>query len=389
MNVIILTPDRVGSTLLQRLITIYMQFHSFDRPVINLHELTNGLIKYYSDVFNQEVLGKGNHQGVGGWGYYQTLPEIRELLESVTHYKTSRLAQYHIRNREDSIADQVEFYKYINENFFIIAAQRENLLEHTLSWCITDHSKKLNVYSIDEKFDAFADIYKNKITVPRDNVIKYLNWYKRYLSWVDDHFSVNSYFVYDQHLNNIEDYILNLDIFNNQPVKKTWQDTFNIGFKDWNTMHYHVSDLSGINNQLDYNQQDLLRIGMDPNIKLDVSKLEIQPACNKQQRFSTLSPALQKFMSTNLTGYHQTSKHLSELVEHKILVSNVPHKLQTMLEKKLLIKNYEECVEVYNEWVTNNGIGKIYHEEELSDLISNEVHNWHIKPMLPSIGNNP
>jgi hypothetical protein len=383
MNVIILTPDRVGSTLLQRLITIYMQFHSFDRPVINLHELTNGLIKYYSDIFNQEVLGKG-----GNWGYHQTLPEIQAMLESVTHYKTSRLAQYHIRNREDSIADQVGFYKYINDNFFVIAAQRENLLEHALSWCITNHSKRLNVYSIDEKFDTFANIYKNKITVARANMIKYLNWYKKYLTWVDNHFSVNSYFVYDQHLGNIEDYILNLEIFNNQPVKKTWHDTFNIGFKDWNTVHYHISDLSGINNQLDYSQQDLLRIGMDPNIKLDVSKLEIQPAYNKQQRLSTLSPALQKFMSANLDNYWQASNHLNELVEHKILVTNVPHKLQTMLEKKLLIKNFKECVQVYNEWVGANGIGKIYPEEELSDLISNEVHDWHIKPMLTSIGTN-
>jgi len=60
MNVLILTPDRVGSTLLQRLITVYMQANDFDRPVINLHELTNGLMKYYSPVFNTEVLGKPN-----------------------------------------------------------------------------------------------------------------------------------------------------------------------------------------------------------------------------------------------------------------------------------------------------------------------------------------
>lgn len=60
MNVLILTPDRVGSTLLQRLITIYMAAHDYDKPVINLHELSNGLMKYYSPTFNQEVLGKPN-----------------------------------------------------------------------------------------------------------------------------------------------------------------------------------------------------------------------------------------------------------------------------------------------------------------------------------------
>ena len=117
MNVLILTPDAVGSTLLQRLTTVYMQFHQYDKPVINLHELTNGLSKYYSSDFNREVLGKKADK----WGYHQSLQEVVELLESVDHYKTSRLAQYHIRRRNDSMADQIPFYNYINENFFVIA----------------------------------------------------------------------------------------------------------------------------------------------------------------------------------------------------------------------------------------------------------------------------
>jgi hypothetical protein len=58
MNVLVLTPDAVGSTLLQRMLTIYMQFHDFSRPVINLHELTNGLACYYSPEFNQELVSK-------------------------------------------------------------------------------------------------------------------------------------------------------------------------------------------------------------------------------------------------------------------------------------------------------------------------------------------
>ena len=67
MNVLILTPDAVGSTLLQRMLTIYMQFHQFDRPTINLHELTNGLAKYYSPEFNQELVGK---RALANWGYH-------------------------------------------------------------------------------------------------------------------------------------------------------------------------------------------------------------------------------------------------------------------------------------------------------------------------------
>ena len=47
MNVVILTPDRVGSTLLQRVFTIHMIESNFNKPVINLHELTNGIISMH------------------------------------------------------------------------------------------------------------------------------------------------------------------------------------------------------------------------------------------------------------------------------------------------------------------------------------------------------
>ena len=143
MNVLILTPDRVGSTLLQRLVTIYMLRKGFDKPVINLHELTNGLEKYYNTILNQEVLGKPTGTE---WGYYQKLNKIEELLKSVDHYKTSRLAHYHIVNRKDSIEEQIKFYEYLNRNFYIISCRRDNLFEHALSWGINAHSKKLNVY---------------------------------------------------------------------------------------------------------------------------------------------------------------------------------------------------------------------------------------------------
>ena len=43
MNVLILTPDGVGSTILQRIITLAL--HLMKDDVINCHELTNGLTK--------------------------------------------------------------------------------------------------------------------------------------------------------------------------------------------------------------------------------------------------------------------------------------------------------------------------------------------------------
>ena len=159
MNVLILTPDRVGSTLLQRLITVYMNAHEYDKPVINLHELTNGIESYYSDVYNREILGKPRNGKE--WGYYQSLEEVVNNLSKADHYKTARLALYHLNVRNDSTEDRTQFYNYLNDNFYIISARRNNLFEHAVSWGIVTASKKLNVYTHAEKIDTFYNIYKN------------------------------------------------------------------------------------------------------------------------------------------------------------------------------------------------------------------------------------
>ena len=371
MNVLILTPDRVGSTLLQRLITVYMQMHEFDRPVINLHELTNGLIKYYSPVFNQEVLGKPNERP---WGYYQSLNEITELLHSVDHYKTSRLAQYHLKNRADSIRDQVPFYQYLNDNFFIISARRENLLEHALSWGIQTHSKKLNVYSHQEKLSTFADIYQNRITIEPETITLYLDRYVDYLKWVDDHFTVNSYFEYEKHLPNIEQYILGLDIFGDQP-KSNWADRFKIEFQDWNRCHYLASDLSGFSAQL--SAPDQLRLGWNaPN------RLELQPVTSQRGIVSGLSTQDQQFVKQHFNQYITVHQAIDQLVENKILVTGIPIKLQTMMEKSRVIRNFDQCVQVYNQWVEKNKIGTVYSDSQIDQNVFDEIARWHAVPKL-------
>jgi hypothetical protein len=349
-----------------------MVAHDFDQPVINLHELTNGLMKYYSPTFNQEVLGKPNDGKP--WGYYQSLSEITDLLHSVEHYKTSRLAHYHIKRRQDSMAEQVPFYEYLNENFYIISAQRDNLLEHGLSWCIQAESKKLNVYSHQEKIDTFSDIYKNKITIQPQALIKYLDQYVEYLAWVDNHFNVSSYFKYEEDLPRIEEYILGLSIFNNQK-KQSWQDIFQIEFKDWNRCHYLISDLSGISNQL----------ATRPQLTFDskTNELDFQiQSVEKKNIPSSLSVYDRNFLTEKGPAYAKSFKAIQELVENKVLVTPVPIKLQTMLEKKLLIKNFDECVEVYNKWVKEKGVGTPYTLDDINQGIKEEIQQWHTVPQL-------
>ena len=172
MNVLILTPDRVGSTLLQRLLTVYANINENHNPLtINLHELTNGLVSYHNERFNRTLLGKSET----GWGYHQSLETIVNLLKNCNHDVTSRLAHYHIKNRNDSISDQLSFYEYLNKNFHIIATRRKNLFEHAMSWAIVGETKNLNVFSFEQKHQVLKDIHEHGITVQQEVMENYLN----------------------------------------------------------------------------------------------------------------------------------------------------------------------------------------------------------------------
>lgn len=382
MNVLILTPDRVGSTLLQRVLTVYLLGQNVNKPVINLHELTNGLIKYYNPVTNSEVLGKPNNTD---WGYFQSLPEITDLLKSTEHYKTSRLAHYHIVNRKDSINDQIKFYEYLNKEFFIIGCRRDNLLEYALSWGINGHSKILNVYSVREKIDRFSDIYKNKITLSKQTINGYLNKYKQYIEWSDTYFNVQSYFNYDTDIHNVEKYILGLDFMKSGP-SIGWDNMFGQTFSDYNTCHRLIPNLKLLpgNGEKEINYfevptaDDWAKIkGADwpaapDEVESVINQLPVAIAEEIEKFFGTVStkvtPAEFKFLEKNLSTYQQTNKQITKLVDDGFLVTGVPIKLQSLAEKKMIISNFDECVNWYNEWVAANNFGKIYSERELTEI---------------------
>ena len=399
MNVLILTPDRVGSTLLQRLITIYMLRKGYDLPVINLHELSNGLEKYYNEKLGQEVLGKP--RGVN-WGYYQTLPEIINLLDSANHYKTSRLAHYHLINRKDSIADQIKFYDYLNRNFYIISCRRDNLLEHALSWVIHGHSKHLNVYNAEEKITVFDKIYRNGVTGTQITLENYLNKYRDYTQWVDGYFNVQSYFDYDKDISDIENYILNLD-FMQDHKDNSWKAMFGQDFQSWNTCHRMLPNLL-LN---DPAEDAILKITVNKSVTSQESWLQIRgddwpksvsdygqttlPTIIDQEiktRLGLIDVSVTKeqhtFLSKNLSLYNNASRNIEQLKELGLLVTGVPLKLQSLREKQQVIRNFDQCVDWYNQWVDKTGYGKKYTVTELDVSADHEetLLNKPIRPLL-------
>lgn len=243
MNVLLLTPDAVGGTLLERLITIYMQFNQFDRPVIDVSHIELGLETYWCPSFNQQILrGTGDHE----YRRMQSLGEIQALLTSVDHYRVIKLPYYNMAARKDALQDQVPFYRYLNDNYFIISCRRDNVFEHALSWSLNKITRCLNVFTTDQKIQKFARIYHSGVTIDPLTVIQGCNDYRRYLEWCDRHFQVSAYYHYERHMPNIEQFVLSLPIFAGRTRKVTWQQQFGQEFNDWNRCHYRLSDLGGL-----------------------------------------------------------------------------------------------------------------------------------------------
>jgi hypothetical protein len=360
MNVLVLTPDAVGSTLLQRILTIYMQFHEFGKPVINIHELTNGLEKIYSSEFNREMVVK--NFDIGG---SQKLSTITELLKAADHYMVCRLALYHINSRKDRLEEQIPFYQFLDDNYFVICARRRNIFEYGLSHAINRVTKKLNVYYKDEKLDIFWKLYQDGITVPMDSLESIWNRYVEYLDWSERHFSIGSYYYYEDHVDNLENYILNLPVFAGQPKRIGWKETFGMAFKDWNRCHY-----------LNSNVGNLLSHSKTVQEQITYSTKQDKSAIIIQENNFELAVA-KDFVEQNMSKYNEVNDSIHLMTKLGIMTSSVPIKKQTMAEKMHIVKNFDQCLDFYNEWILQYPhIGKPMTKDDLQTSMQAELKKW-------------
>lgn len=58
-------------------------------------------------------------------------------------------------------------------------------------------------------------------------------------------------------------------------------------------------------------------------------------------------------------------------------LTGVPIKLQTLVEKKMIIKNFNECALIYNQWADDNGFPIITGNDEIISQAYNELKNWY------------
>jgi hypothetical protein len=159
-----------------------------------------------------------------------------------------------------------------------------------------------------------------------------------------------------------------------------WKNMFEQSFEDWNACHRLIPNLF-LRNPTDTKNAKQLVIntrhipdenwkqirGNDwPETWADFNEQDL-PVVIHQEIVSRL--ALEtvpvtvdeyNFFSKNLPGYKNTVEHISKLESDGFLVTGIPIKLQSLNEKKQIIKNFDDCVTWYNQWVDKNNFGKHY-----------------------------
>lgn len=171
MNILILTPDGVGSTIFQRILTLALWLDGQD--VVNVHELTNGLIEKNSRLYKEF-----------GLQYTQSLEEITSLLQRAKTPMVTRLAKYHLDNRKDSTQSQKNFFQFLkNFNHEIIGCKRKNIFEYALSWSIRQKTGLLNIYQQNERSKV-----NNVGAIDENFFMQKCREYVEYNNWLDDNF---------------------------------------------------------------------------------------------------------------------------------------------------------------------------------------------------------
>ena len=309
-NYLILTPDGVGSTYLQRALTVYL--HSAGLDYWNTHELLNGL-----DLLD------GNLRKDWNLEYSQTIPEICGLLESTSNSLVSRIAQYHIYGRlKNKKENYQQFYNACNKKFDKIFYCTRDPFEYALSWSIRHNTKTLNVYSVKERINIHSEDIKQILDLEYFN--RKLEQYSAYEYWAEDNFNITRAVNYDDNHRDADSMMKKLT-----GLDHNVEDRFGISLQDYSTVRYMTS--------------------------MYIQTKDKKYVCNREQA----------------AGATQLKRFVQRLVPDK-LPNEIPVKMNTMQDKQKRVVNFDDAVEVYNNWSPTPTSHMPRSQEDIAQKISTE-----------------
>ena len=316
-NFLVLTPDGVGSTYLQRALTVYLQSAGLD--YWNTHELLNGLGNQDGNLYkNRKFQSLGQPYG-------QSLEEICNLLLETDNFLVSRIARYHITNRlRERNEDYKRFYTECNSKFNTILFCERDPFEYALSWSIRNQTGLLNVYSVNQRIDTHGVDIKEPVDI--DFFQSKLDQYAEYEYWAQDNFDITKKVNYNDLHHNVDH---EMQIITD--LTHTVKDHTGITLQDYSRYRYLLSMYKQTKDQeYSFNAIDIL----DEMCKLH--------------------------------GIIEALKHTSRLP------TSMPIKMNTMADKRSRVTNFDQAVAVYNTWASKGNRHQAVTEETIRNRIDTE-----------------
>lgn len=311
-NYLILTPDGVGSTYLQRALTVYLNSAGLD--YCNTHELLYGL----------EILD-GNLYNKNGIGYSQTIPEICRLLESASNNLVSRIAQYHITSRlKKNKEDYQQLYDVCNKKFNTIFYCTRDPFEYALSWSIRRNTDVLNVYSVKQRINVHSEDEQQTLDLEFFN--RKLEQYSAYEYWAEDNFNTTRAVNYDDNHRDVDSMMKELT-----GIDHNVSDRFGISLQDYSSTRYMVSKYVQTKNEL-----------WMPKKNIFYAALELDKFIRKITYDNQKMPTV------------------------------IPIKMNTMQDKQKRVTNFNDAVEVYNKWTTTTNTHMPISHVDIAQKIATE-----------------
>jgi hypothetical protein len=309
-NYLVLTPDGVGSTYLQRALTVYLQCADLD--YWNTHELLNGLGNKDGSLYKDFNLG-----------YSQTIHEICELLQSTSNSLVSRIAQYHIYRRlKYKKENYQQLYDACNKKFDKIFYCTRDPFEYALSWSIRNNTNVLNVYSIKERISVHGEDVKQTVDLGYFN--RKLEQYSAYEYWAKDNFNITRAVNYDDNHRDVDSMMKELT-----GLDHNVENRFGISLQDYSTVRYMTS--------------------------MYMQTKDKKYVCNRDQAAGAIK--LKQFIQSLLP---------------KKLPNEIPVKMNTMQDKQKRVINFDDAVEVYNKWTSTTNSHMPISSEEITKRIALE-----------------
>jgi len=309
-NYLVLTPDGMGSTYLQRLLTVYLNLAGYDYT--NTHELLNGL----------DLVNGGLQKNFRG--YDQSVEEITELLLLNKSNLVSRIANYHVKSRlRKKTENYFDLYRTCETVFCERIMCLRDPFEYALSWGIRNLSKTLNVYSIQERIAIHPEgkIYD----IDPDYFVKKLKDYSNYMYWCEDNFKVTQ--------------IVNYTDLHTDPDPVLQKIT---------GLDFTFEDVAGIN-------------------IVDRNRILYNTSVYIQTKDKSLVPD-----KAEVVKYLELNKVIKSLIKSNKLTTDMPIKMNTLVDKSKKVKNFETLVDTYNNWAKNRNDVETVDWEKITTRISEE-----------------